>query len=157
LKINPLLAQNIYLIFMSIAKTGDTVKVNYKGTLNDGTLFDSSEGREPLEFTLGSGQMIPGFEKNVLGMNIGEVKTAVIACDEAYGQPTEELFMPVPIDQVPADIKPEIGMQLMISRPDGQQMPVSVIQVTEEQIVLDANHPLAGDDLTFEIELLSIN
>lgn len=141
---------------MSIAKSGHSVKVHYTGKLEDGSIFDSSEGREPLAFTLGQGQMIPGFEQAVLGMVIGEVREANIPSKEAYGERSEELLVEVPIAQVPADIKPEIGMQLAIN--DGEKSrPVVVAAVDPEKIVLDANHPLAGKDLTFEIELVEID
>lgn len=140
---------------MSVAKSGHTVKVHYTGKLEDGSVFDSSQGRDPLGFTLGQGQMIPGFEQAVLGMTIGEVREANIPCKEAYGERSDELMVEVPMAQVPSDIKPEVGMQLAINDGD-KSRPVVVADVSEEKIVLDANHPLAGKDLTFEIELVEI-
>lgn len=141
---------------MSVAKNGQAVKVHYTGRLEDGSVFDSSQGREPLAFTLGNGQMIPGFEEAVLGMSIGEVKEASIPCSQAYGERSNDLILEVPKAQVPADITPEVGMQLAIN--DGtNSRPVVVSAVDDEKIVLDANHPLAGKDLTFEIELVEIS
>lgn len=139
------------------AKANDKVKVHYKGTLSNGEVFDSSEGKEPLEFTLGTGQVIPGFENAVLGMKVEESKTINIPAAEAYGEPREELIQQVPKAQLPPEIKPEVGMQLMSQTPDGQQIPLVVTEVTEETITVDANHPLAGKDLTFELTLQSIN
>ncbi|MCB2182682.1 MAG: peptidylprolyl isomerase [Desulfobulbaceae bacterium] len=141
---------------MSQAKNGDNVKIHYKGTLQDGTVFDSSEGRDPLGFTIGGGQVIPGFEEAVIGMTQGDSKNVTIPCDKAYGPRNDELIMPVPLTQVPADIKPEIGLQLQMSGPGGQPVVVSVVDITEEHIMLDANPPLAGKDLTFDIELVEI-
>ncbi len=141
---------------MTKVKDGDTVKVHYKGSLEDGSVFDSSEDREPLEFTLGSGQLIPGFEKAVIGMEQGESTTITIPSKEAYGEPREDLILDVPKDNLPDDIEPQIGMQLQVNRPDGDPIPVRVTNVGDEQVKLDANHPLAGEDLTFEIELVEI-
>ncbi|MCC5921752.1 MAG: FKBP-type peptidyl-prolyl cis-trans isomerase [Cyclobacteriaceae bacterium] len=141
---------------MSEAKNGDKVKVHYTGTLTDGNVFDSSREREPLEFELGQGNMIPGFEKAVLGMKVGEVVSVEIPSAEAYGEKSEEMFIPVPKSEVPADIEPQVGQQLAVQQQNGQSVPVTVVEVTEEQIVLDANHPLAGQDLKFEIELMEI-
>ncbi len=140
---------------MSVAKKGHPVKVHYTGKLGDGSVFDSSTGKEPLAFTLGEGQMIPGFEQAVMGMTVGEVREANIPSKEAYGDRSDELLVEVPIAQVPADIKPEVGMQLAINDGD-RQRPVVVSAVEADKIVLDANHPLAGKDLTFEIELVEI-
>lgn len=141
---------------MTQAKDGDTVKIHYTGTLGDGTVFDSSSGRDPLQFTLGSGQVIPGFEEAVLGMSTGESKNVTIPSDKAYGPRNEELVMPVPRDQVPADINPEVGLRLQMSGPGGEPILVVVADVTDEQILLDANPPLAGEDLNFDIELVEI-
>jgi len=142
---------------MSTAKKGDKVKVHYTGKLTDGTVFDSSLEREPIEFELGSGQMIAGFDKAVDGMNIGDKKTAEIPSAEAYGDKRDDMMVPVPNDKVPEDIKPEVGMQLSMQQPDGQAVPVVIAEVNDDNIVLDANHPLAGKDLSFEIELVEIN
>ena len=141
---------------MSQAKANDTVKVHYTGRLTNGEVFDSSEGRDPLEFTVGAGQMIKGFDAAVNGMGLNEKKTVTIPADEAYGQPNDAMIQEVPKASLPADLNPSVGMQLMASSPDGQQMPVKVVEVTEENIKVDANHPLAGQDLTFDIELVSI-
>lgn len=138
------------------AKMNDTVKVHYKGTLSSGEVFDSSEGREPLEFTLGAGQMIPGFEKGVLGMQVEESKTINVPVAEAYGERNDEFLHEVPKAQLPAEIKPEKGMNLMSQSPDGRQIPLVVAEVKEDSIVVDANHPLAGKDLTFEVTLVSV-
>ena len=141
---------------MSEAKKGDSVKIHYKGTLEDGTVFDSSEGRDPLGFTIGSGEVIVGFEEAVLGMCAGESKNVLIPVDKAYGPINAEMIMTFPRDQVPAEIKPEVGQQLQMAGPGGQPLMVSVVEVTDEQIMLDANPPLAGKDLTFDIELVAI-
>ncbi len=139
------------------AKANDTVKVHYKGTLSSGEVFDSSEGRDPLEFKLGAGQIIPGFEKGVMGMEANESKTINIPVAEAYGERREELVQEVPKTQLPQEIKPEVGMQLTSQSPDGQQIPLVVTEVKDESILVDANHPLAGQDLTFEITLVEVN
>lgn len=132
------------------------MKVHYTGKLNDGTVFDTSENREPLEFTVGDGNMIKGFDTAVQGMEPGSNKSVVIPSDEAYGEKKEEMMVDIPIDQVPADIKPEVGMDLSIQNQEGQPMPVKVVNVDPEKITLDANHPLAGQDLTFDIKLVEI-
>lgn len=141
---------------MAEAKSGDKVKIHYTGTLADGKVFDSSEGRNPLEFTLGKGEVIPGFEAAVIGMNAGESKSAQIPAEEAYGQHREELIMEVEKKQVPEDLNPEVGQSLQLKRGDGQEITVMITEVGEEYITLDANHPLAGKDLTFEIQLVEI-
>jgi len=142
---------------MSQAKNGDTVKINYKGTLDDGTVFDSSEGRDPLSFTLGSGQVIPGFEEAVLGMTVGENKSINIPADKAYGQRNEEMIIEAPRDQVPPEITPEIGLKLQMGGPNGEVVVVEITEVTDSHIKLDANPPLAGKDLNFDIELVAID
>ena len=141
---------------MAAAKKGDNVKIHYKGTLQDGTVFDSSEGREPLGFTLGSGQVIPGFDEAVMGMSEGEAKNVTIPVDKAYGPRNDELVMPVPLSQVPVDLKPEVGQQLQMGGPDGQPVMVKIVDITDEHIMLDANPPLAGEDLIFDLELVAI-
>jgi len=137
------------------AQAGDTVQVHYTGTLSDGTVFDSSQGREPLQFTLGAGEVIPGFEKAVAGMSVGERKTVTIPADEAYGARSPQAILQVPRQQFPQEIDPQPGLQLVMQRSDGHQIPVVVVEVTETHVVIDANHPLAGHDLTFEIELVA--
>jgi FKBP-type peptidyl-prolyl cis-trans isomerase SlpA len=141
---------------MSTVKANDTIKVHYTGKLNDGRVFDSSVEREPLEFTLGQGQLIPGFEKGVIDMAVNEKKTVHIPFAEAYGERREEMMQEVPKNQLPPEIKPEVGMGLVSQTPDGNEMRLTVAEVKDESIVVDANHPLAGQDLTFEIEVLEI-
>ena len=141
---------------MTELKSGDTVRVHYTGTLTDGQTFDSSEGRDPLEFTVGSGQIIPGLETAVEGMTVGDKKTVEVPVDQAYGQPDPNAQQSVPRTDIPEDIPLDLGTQLQVQTPQGQVMPVTVVEVTEEQVVLDANHPLAGKDLTFAIELVDI-
>ncbi|HEB70443.1 MAG TPA: peptidylprolyl isomerase [Desulfobulbus sp.] len=141
---------------MTQAQHGDTVKIHYTGTLEDGTVFDSSEGHDPLEFTLGSGQVIVGFEEAVTGMKSGDKKKVNIPADKAYGQRNDEMVLQAPRDQIPADIDPEIGQQLQMGGPNGETVVVRVTEVTDEYVTLDANPPLAGKDLTFDIELVTI-
>jgi peptidylprolyl isomerase len=138
------------------AKSGDTVKIHYTGKLNDGTVFDSSVNREPLEFTLARGQVIPGFEQAVLGMTPGESKTQTIPMTQAYGPYREEMVIQVNREQLPPDLAPEVGQQLQVQQPDGQAVPVFITEVTDSQVTLDANHPLAGEDLIFDIQLVEI-
>lgn len=139
------------------AKTNDKVKVHYKGTLSNGEIFDSSEGKDPLEFTLGAGQVIPGFDKGVQGMNINESKTINIPFTEAYGDVREDLIQEVAKKDLPQEIKPEVGLKLVSQTPDGQQIPLIVTDVKDESIIVDANHPLAGKDLIFEVTLVEID
>jgi len=141
---------------MTRAKLGDTVKVHYTGKLDDGMEFDSSSGREPLEFTLGSKQVIEDFENGVVGMEVSESKTITISSEEAYGPYHKELVLDVPIEQFPSNIQPQLGQQLQLTQPDGQPINVMVTQVTDTIVTLDANHPLAGRDLTFDIQLVEI-
>lgn len=141
---------------MSKAKDGDTVKVHYTGTLENGEVFDTSQEREPLEFQLGQGQLIPGFEKAVIGMSAGDSTTVDIPSDEAYGEVREDLVINVPKDQLPDDVEPKVGMQLQVNQQNGQPIPVRITEIKEDELVLDANHPLAGKNLTFEIELLEV-
>ncbi|HEX9374528.1 MAG TPA: peptidylprolyl isomerase [Roseiflexaceae bacterium] len=141
---------------MAQAKHGDTVKVHYTGKLDDDRVFDSSRSGEPLKFTLGAGQMIPGFEEAVLGMQPGELRTASIPADQAYGAYQPDMVLAVDRSQFPADIEPEVGQQFELRQPDGQSTILTVMDVAGSQVTLDANHPLAGADLTFEIELMAI-
>jgi len=141
---------------MSEAKTGDTVKINYVGTLNDGQMFDSSEGRDPLEFVVGSGQIIKGLDSAIPGMTVGDKKTVNVPCDQAYGHANPEARQAVPREQIPAEIPLEVGTQLQMQTPQGQVVPVTVADVSETEVTLDANHPLAGQDLNFEIEVVEI-
>lgn len=141
---------------MAQAKEGDTVQVHYTGKLEDGTVFDSSEERTPLEFTIGSGQIIPGFERAVVGMEPGETKTTTIQPEEVYGPHREEMTITVDRGQFPEEIKPEPGQQLQIQQPDGRAAFVVISDVSESTVTLDANHPLAGQPLTFDIKLVDI-
>jgi peptidylprolyl isomerase len=141
---------------LSIAEEGKTVKVHYTGTLQNGEVFDSSKEKEPLEFTLGEGQLIPGFEKAVIGMNVGDSTTINIPSTEAYGDTREDLIIAVPKDQLPKEIEPKVGMQLQVNQENGQPVPVRIAEITDTELKLDANHPLAGEDLTFEIELVNV-
>jgi peptidylprolyl isomerase len=138
------------------AQSGDTVKVHYTGTLEDGTVFDSSIDHEPLEFTIGDGRLIPGFEDAVVGMSQGESKTVEIPADEAYGPYYEELVLVVDRDQLPPDLQPEVGQQLQSQQEDGKIVIFTVIDISESTVTFDANHPLAGEDLTFDIQLVEI-
>jgi len=138
------------------AKVGDTIRVHYTGTLDNGTVFDSSIGREPLQFTIGLGQMIPGFDKGVVGLNLNESKTITIPADQAYGQYRADLVQVAARDQLPPDSELEVGQVLQASQPNGQIILVTVTNVTDTDVTLDANHPLAGKNLTFEIQLVEI-
>lgn len=137
-----------------VLKKGDTVKVHYTGKLGNGEVFDSSRGREPLEFTLGKGQLIPGFEAAVEGREPGETVTVVISPKDAYGEADPEMIFTVPRAQVPENIPLEPGTPLQLSNDKGQQMDVVISEVGPDEITLDANHPLAGKELTFDIEIL---
>lgn len=141
---------------MTQAKAGDTVHFHYTGTLKDGSVFDSSEGREPLSFTLGSGQIIPGLDAAIGGMTVGEAKTVTIAADQAYGPHDPHARQSVPRDQIPPHIPLEPGTMLQMQAPDGQAIPVTVAEADDAVVVLDANHPLAGQDLTFAVEIVAI-
>ena len=134
----------------------ETVKLHYTGKLNDGQVFDSSLEREPLEVTLGEGRLIPGFEKGLVDMKVNEKKTITIPKEEAYGDVQQELFQKVPSENLPSEIKPEVGMGLVSKNPDGSERQLRIADVKDDFIIVDANHPLAGQDLTFELELLEI-
>lgn len=140
---------------MASAKSGDTVRVHYTGKLEDGSVFDSSDGRDPLEFTVGSGQVIPGFDQAVAGMSPGEEREVKIPAAEAYGDRKDDLVIVVERAQLPPDIDPDVGQQLQLSQ-EGRAFVVTVADVNEQNITLDANHPLAGEDLTFELQLVEI-
>jgi peptidylprolyl isomerase len=141
---------------MAQAQLGNTVQVHYTGKLADGTTFDSSLQREPLEFTLGQGEIIPGFENAVLGMNPGESKIETIASEEAYGPHRPEMLFEMDRQELPPEIQPHIGQRLQMTQPNGGTVPVVVTAVTTSEVTLDANHPLAGQDLIFDITLVAI-
>ncbi|MFT3824651.1 MAG: peptidylprolyl isomerase [Chitinophagaceae bacterium] len=142
---------------MQQVKSGDTVKVHYHGRLTDGTTFDSSEGRDPLQFEVGAGMVIAGFDNGVTGMGVGEKKTIHIPVNEAYGPKDENMIVEFPISNFPPDLKPETGMQLNMTNGGGQVIPVTITAVSAETVTLDANHPLAGQDLVFDIEVVDIS
>ncbi len=142
---------------MAAAKTGDSVKVHYTGTLDDGTVFDSSVGNEPLEFTLGSGQVIEGFEGAILGMQVGESKVVEIPPDQAYGERSDALVQVVARDQVNLGVEPETGMEVEMQTDDGSSIPLLITAISDTTITFDANHPLAGEQLKFELTLVEIS
>jgi peptidylprolyl isomerase len=141
---------------MKAAKAGDSVRLHYTGTLRNGKEFDSSRGRAPLAFTLGSGQVIPGFDVAVTGMRVGEKKTVTIPAVEAYGERQDGLVVEMPLSRFPDHIRPEVGQELEMAR-QGDRIHVVVREVSADTVVLDANHPLAGEDLTFQLELVAID
>jgi len=141
---------------MTEVKNGDTVRIHYTGTLTDGSVFDSSEGREPLEFTVGSGQVIAGMDAGLPGMTVGDKKRLEIPSVDAYGPLNPEARQAIPREGIPDDIPLELGTQLQMQSPEGHVLPVTVVEVTDATVTLDANHPLAGKDLNFDIELVSI-
>ncbi|HCF05387.1 MAG: hypothetical protein PWQ64_878 [Desulfomicrobiaceae bacterium] len=137
---------------------GTTVVVHYTGTLDDGTQFDSSRGREPLSVTLGQGMVIPGFEKALRSMNaVGDTCTTTIPCAEAYGPHHDEMVLTVPRESFPDHIPAQVGEQIILRSPEGHEIPAAIVEVSEESVTIDANHPLAGQDLTFEIEVVRID
>lgn len=142
---------------MSKVKANDTVQVHYTGKLTNGQVFDTSAEREPLQAQLGQGQLIPGFENALIDMAVNEKKTVTIAKEEAYGDVRKELFQKVAKEELPKEITPEVGMGLVASRPDGSQQQLRVAEVEADHIVIDANHPLAGQDLIFDLEVIGIN
>jgi len=141
---------------MSHVTGNETVKLHYTGKLSDGQVFDSSLKREPLEIKLGEGRLIPGFEKGLMNMKVNEKKTITIPKEEAYGEVQKELFQKIPSQNLPKEIKPEVGMGLVSKNPDGTERQLRITDVKDDFIIVDANHPLAGQDLTFELELLEI-
>jgi peptidylprolyl isomerase len=141
---------------MTEVKSGDTVAIHYTGTLQDGTPFDSSEGRDPLSLEVGSGQIIPGLDRALTGMSVGEKKVVEVPCEEAYGPVVPEMRQAVPREGIPDDIPLDVGTQLQMQTQDGRPLPVTVVEADDSTVTLDANHPLAGKDLTFAIEVVSI-
>jgi len=152
----PSLIPDFRSLHVAQASDGDTVHIHYTGRLADETVFDSSEGREPLSFTLGSGEVIPGFEEAVRAMEVGQEKTTTIPADQAYGPHREDLLVAFPKAKLPDDLEPAVGQQLQMEGSDGQAHVVAVAEVGKEEVVLDANHPLAGKDLTFDLTLVRI-
>ncbi|WP_282093964.1 FKBP-type peptidyl-prolyl cis-trans isomerase [Epibacterium ulvae] len=142
---------------MTEVKNGDTVRIHYTGKLTDQSVFDSSEGREPLEFKVGAGQVIAGMDAGMIGLAVGDKKVLEIPAMEAYGPINPEARQAIPRENIPADIPLEVGIQLQMQTPDGQALPVTVVEISEESVTLDANHFLAGKDLIFDVELVSIN
>lgn len=141
---------------MTQVKSGDKVRIHYHGKLTSGETFDSSAGREPLEFEVGSGMVIPGFDAGVTGMIVGEKKTIHIPFAEAYGPRNPEMIVHMPKERFPADMEIEVGMPLGMSDQEGHQFQVTIVEIKENEVVLDANHPLAGEDLVFDLELVEI-
>lgn len=141
---------------MEQVKEGDVVRVHYTGKLTNGEQFDSSAGRDPLEFTVGAGQMIKGFDDAMPGMNVGEKKTINILPEDAYGLKDEQAMIEFPRTNIPGDMKLDIGMQLQLRNEDGQPFPVTVAEIKDDVVILDANHMLAGKELVFDIELMEI-
>ena len=137
-------------------QSGDTIKIHYHGRLSDGTTFDSSAGRSPLEFTVGSGSVIKGFDDGVQGMSVGDKKTIEIPFHHAYGPEDPSMIIEFPVDRLPEDLKPALGMQLNMNNAEGQQFPVVITEINDQNIMLNANHPLAGKDLIFDLELVEI-
>lgn len=138
------------------AKEGDTVQVHYTGKLKDGTVFDTSQDREPLRFTIGEQRVIPGFEQAVVGMEPGDTKTEELSPEDAYGQHRKDMVMELDRDQLPDNLEPKVGQQLQLRMQNGQEVPVVITELSDESVTIDANHPLAGKDLVFEIELIDI-
>ncbi len=141
---------------MAQAKTGDKVKVHYTGKLNDGTVFDTTSQGTPLEFTIGEGQLIPDFEQAVIGMEPGESKSFQVASEQAYGPHREEMVMTIGRKDLPEGLDPQLNQKLQVQQANSQPFIVTVIEVSAESIALDANHPLAGKDLAFDIQLAEI-
>ena len=141
---------------MTQVKHGDTVRVNYTGKLGDGTAFDSSKARGPLEFTVGEGRILPGLEHAVTGMKPGDTKMVVIGAEEAFGQRREDLVVVVDRNELPSHLDPKVGDRLEMRQPEGKSMVLNVTEITDESVTLDGNHPLAGEDLTFDLELVEI-
>lgn len=141
---------------MAIVKNGDSVSVHYTGTLDDGSVFDTSIDKEPLKFTLGEGKIIPAFEKAVIGMDSGESKKIKIASDQAYGPYYKEMVAILDRKQLPADVSLQIGQQIQLNQPNGQSVIAKVLDLNDDNVTIDANHPLAGQDLNFEIQLVEI-
>ena len=141
---------------MPKAQNGDTVKIHYTGKLDDGTVFDSSVGHDPLELQIGQNQIFPKLEEAIIGMELNETKTVLVSSNDAYGPYREEMVVDVPKNSFPADINPEVGLELELVQSNNQPIIVTVLKVTDDSVTLDANHPLAGKDLTFDVQLVEI-
>ena len=141
---------------MSQVKANNTVKVHYTGKLSDGQVFDTSEGKEPIEFVLGQGQLIPGFEQGLIDMKVNEKKTITIAKEEAYGEVNDQLIQEIDRANLPQDMEPKVGMGLVSKSPEGQEMNLMIVEVKDKSVVIDGNHPLAGRDLVFDLEVVEI-
>ncbi|MGJ8760420.1 MULTISPECIES: peptidylprolyl isomerase [unclassified Polaribacter] len=141
---------------MSQVKANNTVKVHYTGKLSDGQVFDTSEGKEPIEFVLGQGQLIPGFEQGLIDMKVNEKKTITIAKEEAYGEVNDQLIQEIDRANLPQDMEPKVGMGLVSKSPEGQEMNLMIVEVKDNSVVIDGNHPLAGRDLVFDLEVVEI-
>ena len=141
---------------MSQVKANNTVKVHYTGKLADGQVFDTSEGKEPIEFVLGQGRLIPGFEQGLIDMKLNEKKTISIAKEEAYGEVNEQLIQEIERANLPQDMEPKVGMGLVSKSPEGQEMNLMIVEVKDDSVVIDGNHPLAGRDLVFDLEVVEI-
>jgi peptidylprolyl isomerase len=141
---------------MAQVKEGDTVTVHYTGSLDDGTEFDSSRDKEPLRFTIGSGQIISGFEEALIGMAVGESKKVKIPAESAYGLPRQDMIATIEKKELPSHVSPQLGQRMEITQPDGQAFAVTIVAMTETSVTLDANHPLAGKDLNFDITLVEV-
>ena len=141
---------------MSQVKANNTVKVHYTGKLSDGQVFDTSEGKEPIEFVLGQGQLIPGFEQGLIDMKVNEKKTITIAKEEAYGEVNDQLIQEIDRANLPQDMEPKVGMGLVSKSPEGQEMNLMIVEVKDASVVIDGNHPLAGRDLVFDLEVVEI-
>ncbi|MBD3315633.1 MAG: peptidylprolyl isomerase [Chitinivibrionales bacterium] len=139
---------------MAKVQNGDHVKINYEGSLGDGTIFDSSEGRDPLEFTVGEHQVIPGVEEAVVGMDVGEKKTVTVPSDQAYGPHMDQLVQTIDKARIPDNVKPEVGKQLLVRDEQGRTLTLQITNIDDKTVTLDANHPLAGQDLTFTLEIV---
>ena len=142
---------------MEKVESGLFVRVEYTGTLDNGEVFDSSKGRKPLEVQMGTGNLIPGFESALMGMAINETKTFTLSPEEAYGQRDESRMHEFPTSEIPQGASPQVGQTLMLSTPQGQQIPARVDSIDDEKVVFDLNHPLAGQSLTFNIEIVGIS
>ncbi len=145
---------NVKGVIMTEVKSGDTIRVHYTGTLEDGAVFDSSKEKDPLEFTVGGGNLIPGFENGVIGMKIGDTKKVTIPAEEAYGPRQDDMVIKIDRKEFPQNITPEVGMPLQMQKPDGGEINVIITGVETDSVTLDANHPLAGETLIFELEIV---